>query len=246
MTRLFYDLAQIEATISHRALPNVGDTGLVHIAGTSPILLSASHATAHVRNGKLKFEEEFTAAFAAYLAQRLGCHALYPTHMLADDPNYDAHANYKTTLAKIVTENNIEIVLDLHGMIRRHKLGVAIGTINGKAFPDSDVDLITPFVHAGFHEVSATQRFDAFDWHRVVLNHPRFTGGIKQQTVTRFVSEALGCLAMQIELVSAIRIVYLGPNEEWKYHFFGDLVGISMALAGLEGLIKALQQHIRG
>ncbi len=245
MTRLFYDLTQIEAGIFHRVQPPPNIEPYVHLAGDIPILLSASHATSHMRKGKMKFEEEYTAAFAVYLARKLNCHAFYPIYAMSDDPNYDADAVYKVGLANIVRAHDVKVVLDLHGMISRHKLGVALGTINGKAFPQHKINLLAPFQSVGFHTVEPTARFDTFDWHRVVLNHPKFTGGVKQQTVTRFVTEQLGRWAIQIELASAIRIVYLGPeNKKWPFHYYGDLEGIATAIAGLEEFILRIKNGL--
>ena len=208
--------------------------------GSIPILLSAPHATEHTRNGSSKMEEEFTAAFVRWLSAETGAHAIYTTHQSPEDPNWDQQSRYKEAIAQLTTEHNIQLVLDLHGMTSRHKIGVALGTMNGQSYEGSLEMVQQPFLDHGFSEVALSQLSTLSDlsWRRLVINHPKFTGGLKSFTVTRFSAEILNIPAIQIEIASAARIVHRGPNEGWPFTYYGSPQGIEATLSALKILIQ--------
>lgn len=242
---LLDELSALEALVRYREPPEAGTTPFKSYVGFRPILLSAPHAAAHMRNGEEKMEEEFTAAFARYLAKRTGAHALFATHLSQEDPNWDVDSGYKRRLAALVDAHNIELVIDIHGMTNRHKIGVAIGTMQGQSVGVSSAELLRPFLEHNFIETPLTQLdlLTEQSWRPVVLNHPKFTGGLKSHTVTRFASQTLGIAAIQIELTSAARIVLRSPNRSWPYEYRGDPVGITSALDALTLLISRLAPH---
>lgn len=184
-------------------------------------------------------EEEFTAAMAQVVAKSTNCHALFNQWEILGDPNWDETSSYKNKLAQIVEEHQIEMVVDLHGMTNRHNLGIAIGTMNGRACPGFEPLLTQALTEANFHEV----KLDELDtlqqprWNRFIFDHPRFTGGIKSHTVTRFVVDELNIPAVQVELTSAGRMVYRGPHEGWPFHYFGTKEGVQATMQALETFV---------
>lgn len=184
-------------------------------------------------------EEEFTAGMAQLLAQRTNSHALFNRWEILEDPNWDQSSSYKNKLAQIVDAHQIELVIDLHGMTNRHNLGIAIGTINGRACPGFEPLLSQALIDARFHEVKLDElaTLERPRWDRFVFDHPRFTGGVKSHTVTRFTVEELNIPAVQIELTSAGRIVYRGPHLGWPFHYFGAKEGVQATVQALEHFI---------
>jgi len=79
-----------------------------------------------------------------------------------------------------------------------------------------------------------------------VTDHPRFTGGLVNQTVTRFASEKLGLQAVQIELASIVRVVYSQANDEWPYEYRGDPAAISSTIKALESLVRDAGNWTKG
>lgn len=235
-------LKQLESSIAYRTLPPAGYEPFNHIIGRHPILLSAPHATCHTRNGWKKMEEEFTYSFARCLAERAGCHALFNQWEIDEDPNWDQDSRYKNRLAAIVQKHNIKLVIDLHGMTNRHQIGVAIGTINGRSCPEHEPLLESAFVDSGFRSLHLSE-LDRFEqdsephWQRLVMNHPRFTGGVKSHTVTRFVVDELQVPAAQVEITSAARIVYRGPHDGWPFHYFGEKEAIRSTMQALQNFV---------
>jgi hypothetical protein len=138
---------------------------------------------------------------AHVLAEHTGAHALYAVRRIRPDPNYDDDCDYKRTLAKLLRDQPIRLVLDLHGARFDRAFGVALGTIDGQSCPDFEDGIIQAFVAQGF-EPDAPDFLD-----RLALNMPDYRGGVRQRTVTRFVWEQCRVNAVQVELNAHLRVV---------------------------------------
>lgn len=232
---LFAHLLGFERTLSYRSQPCAANIRCVD--GDLPVLLSAAHSCAHRRSGIMKMEEEFTAAMVWWLAQELGCSAIYLCGASDEDPNFQPQARYKDTLRALALRRRVRFVIDSHGMINRHGMGVALGTMHDRACSGSRVQ--RPFLHAGFKATDESELAQGKSacWRRVVLNHRRFTGGIRSHTVTRFVREQLGIPAVQIELASICRVIYSAPSDGWPHAYAGLPRAIAASLHGLRTLV---------
>jgi len=207
--------------------------------GTAPVLVSAPHACMHVRDGVSKMQEEFTGAIAFYLAQTCDCYAMVTCCSSSEDPNWVMQGEYKSALQSLVQQNNIRFLIDLHGMTNRHQIGVAIGTMDGQS---CDSETVVPcFTDAGFKLVTLNQKdSNTTDvWRRVVLNHPKFTGGLVNHTVTRFASQQLGIKAVQIELSSQARVVESQATSYWPHEYYGNPQAITASVGALQSLVES-------
>jgi len=221
--------------------------------GKLPVIVSAPHACMHLRNGEYKQPEEYTGAIAQYLANICDCHAIYTSYQTDEDPNWQTNSRYKKAIADIVDNYPIRLLIDLHGMTNRYYMGVAIGTMQGKACHADKV--VKHFTDTGFERIAANSlpsqkegspsrttqmnmHGDDKHWRNLVVDHPRFTGGLVNQTVTRFASEQLGLEAVQIELASIVRVVCSPANDEWPYEYRGDEAAIKCTLEALQGLVR--------
>jgi len=175
-------------------------------SGSVPVLISAPHACMHQRDGRNKMQEEYTAAIAFYLAEVCQCSAVATCYKIEEDPNWDMHSDYKAAIESLVFQNNIQFLIDLHGMTNRYNMGVAIGTMRGAS---CKADIVTPhFVKAGFNYSLHHQTTDSFQskgshqlkdsWRTLIVDHPKFTGGLVNATITRFASQQLNIRAVQI------------------------------------------------
>lgn len=220
--------------------------------GKLPVILSAPHACMHQRNGEYKQPEEYTGAIALYLANICDCHAIYTRYQSDEDPNWQTDGEYKNAIAEIAENNTINLLIDIHGMTNRYYMGAAIGTIRGKACQPATV--VSHFTQAGFNLVTAENlplqlqgpanreaqvNMHGSDkyWRNMVVDHPRFTGGVVNQTVTRYASEQLGLKAVQIELASIVRVVCSPANDEWPYEYRGDEAAINCTVNALQELV---------
>lgn len=103
------------------------------ITGSIPILISAPHSVRQIRNGKIKEKDAYTGPIAIELQKQTNCYCIYKTKNNNDDANYDIKDNkYKEEILKIITQNKIELLLDIHGASDIHGFGVDIATGEGK------------------------------------------------------------------------------------------------------------------
>jgi len=234
-------LVALETAVSYTTLAPDGEPSFTYQTGDLPILISAPHATAHLRRQRLKGEEEFTGALAQFLAEQTGIHALYSHYRSPGDPNWDRHSPYKRRLQEIVHSNKIRFVLDLHGMSNKYKIGLALGTMNGRSCPYHE-SLILQTVEKQYRPTSQTvaKKFPALRWDHFVLNHPRFTGGLANYTITRFVSQQLDVPALQIELCASARVVERRPLDKWPKPFRGQPEAIAQTVDLLQALVDAV------
>ena len=207
--------------------------------GRVPVLVSAPHACMHQREGVVKMQEEYTGALAYYLAEQCGCHAIATQFKTDEDPNWQTQSDYKNAIRQLASETEIRLLIDLHGMTNRYHMGVALGTIHGKSCDVNDV--LPHFIEAGFKETAADDLTPDHKnaWRRVVVDHPKFSGGVVNHTVTRFAAHDLAIASVQVELSSEVRVVMSAATDDWPYDYRGNPEAILATVSALESLVNA-------
>ena len=225
-------LVKLEAEVAYTEPPVDGQPAFRYLPGPTPILLSAPHGAIHTRNGRRKGEDEYTAGFARLVAELTGAHVIYAYRRSSTDPNWDPDAPYRKRLAKIVDEAGVRFVLDIHGAAAHRNFGIALGTIEGRSCPDHQEMIVWQFEDHGFRR--ANTHLD-----RLVVNHPRFTGGKRQDTITRFVSQNLRVPAAQFELNAHLRTVrrFVDTGDR---PFHGDMRRIRRAIDAFVAVVEAM------
>lgn len=96
----------------------------------SKIMISAPHSVKHIREWEILSQDLFTWWLALYLWKRLTLSVIYSTSYKIWDPNFDENkkSEYKQALAKYIKENNIKLLIDLHGCWSFRDFSVEIGT----------------------------------------------------------------------------------------------------------------------
>jgi hypothetical protein len=215
--------------------PLPGQTPFRYQPGARPVLISAPHGACHWRENYWKQQDGFTAALAHLLARLTNAHTLYTVRRIRPDPNYDDDCDYKRTLARLLRQHAIRLVIDLHGAWAERDFGLALGTIDGRSCPDYEPTVVASLQAQGF-SFEAAHPLD-----RLAYNPPRFKGGVRQWTVTRFVWEKCGVNAAQIELNSLLRAVRRragAPPEEAAYAV--EPIRQQRAITGLINIIMAI------
>ncbi|HEX3036386.1 MAG TPA: gamma-glutamylcyclotransferase family protein [Thermodesulfobacteriota bacterium] len=173
--------------------------GLIFLRGEIPILITAPHATRHVRMGIFKFQEEYTGALSIILHVLTGSHALY-THWASNtDPNYYDDAPFKRKLQKVVKKFGIKFVLDLHGTRRDWKEDIYPGIGDDREFLLGNSSYL--------HELEKSAKFN-----KLTLGGLNVFPASRQMTVTKFVARNLGIPAMQIEINERLRHPESNPS----------------------------------
>ena len=238
LNRLLKKLKALDAQFEYRN-PALDDTPwFKSVTGPLPVLVSAPHACMHRRNGIDKMQEEYTGALALYLAESCHCSAIAISHKISEDPNWDETSDYKTAVRSLVQENKIKFLIDLHGMSIKNNMGVAIGTIKGRACAAESV--VPHFIDSGFVcDEDASQPKQT--WRSLVIDHPKFTGGLVNQTLTRFASEKLDIQAVQVELSPEVRVVEYKATPDWPHDYYGDPSAIEATVTALQSLVMQYQ-----
>lgn len=120
---------------------NNSSTNYTFIIGEIPILLSAPHAVKQRRNGKIKSEDVNTGGITEYLCNTCKCYGIIRNYNELDDPNNDDFGlglAYKNEILRSIRENNVKLVLDIHGCNNSHGFDFCIGTNNKRNLNGQD------------------------------------------------------------------------------------------------------------
>lgn len=99
--------------------------------GKIPILISASHTMMQTReDGTLKLSEPYTKAIALYLNNYYDVYSIVKANDTGIDSNKDNYDNYNVEMRRVIKENNIKLVIDLHGASKNRDFDIEFGTLN--------------------------------------------------------------------------------------------------------------------
>lgn len=164
------------------------------IHGTIPIILSAPHAVKQTRNGKIKEAEGETGAIAQIIAKETGAYVIYKTYNNDDDANYDICNNlYKEELKQVITNNKIQLLLDLHGAKYESDFAIDIGTDYGKNIKNHKlIEILKDCLYKyGIDNVKENEKFRASTPH----------------TISKYISESTGISCIQLEIAGQYRYI---------------------------------------
>jgi len=172
---------EIIDSIGHKIIP--GDK-------KSKVMISVPHSVTSYREGKVKNREFFLGTLAFLIQQKTKCHLIYKTSNLNDDANYDEKSNYKEDLVKYVKDNNIEIVLDLHGLNSFRK-DIEFGTFYGKTIKNNYQIL------RSIYDILLDNRI-----YSISLDKDFWAGG---ETIAHTIAEQTKAIAIQFEISTTFR-----------------------------------------
>ena len=183
-------------------------------SGNKKILFIAGHATAHIREGKIKPADDGTGSIAIELNRLLNVPVMYTTFLSPSDPNFVDANEFKDSLAKILVKINPIFVIDLHGSDAFRPYDIDYGTMNGKSFLTRK-DILNNLKVALKNEGLINQSQDFF-------------AAAQNQTITKFVSNR-GFPCVQLEINSN----YISAKD-------GDLFGQKTAQL-LQALLRFVE-----
>lgn len=151
--------------------------------GKIPVMVSAPHASKHLRNGVKMNNEILTGELAFHLYKKLGCHCIIKNKTSVYDPNYDKSNEYKEELLKYIKENNITFLIDLHGCLENNDFSIDIGT-GGVKLKHVIKDILPTYDIIGL-PITYNKKFKA----------------IKNDTITKYISRnCQDCICLQFEI----------------------------------------------
>ena len=198
---------------SYKEHPGEDSDGIHYIRGHIPVLVTAPHATAHVRMGKLKRQEFYTGALAVLLHSLTGCHALYTGRLSSLDPNYTDESPFKAKLSEIAGRCGLEFQIDIHGTGSERPRDVFPGVGMNSEFLNGRSESLFELSQAAQSNGISLGSTDVFP-------------AARQMTVTRFSATRLGVPSMQLEINRDLRRPEIAPADFVKLvNFLKEFIG---------------------
>ena len=99
--------------------------------GNIPILFTAPHTMKQIKeDGTVKLSEPYTKAIALYLNKHFNVNCMIKINDTGLDANRDNRDVFKIELLRFIKENNIKLVIDLHGSAKTREFDIEFGTLN--------------------------------------------------------------------------------------------------------------------
>ena len=101
------------------------------LKGIVPIFFSAPHTMQQNRDdGTLKLNEPYTKAISMFLNEHYNTYAIIKINDTGVDSNRDNYDEYNVIMRRLIKDNNIKLVFDIHGASKERKYDIEFGTLN--------------------------------------------------------------------------------------------------------------------
>ena len=123
--------------------------------GKIPILFTAPHTMMQVReDNSIKPSEPYTKAIALYLNKYFDVNSMIKIKDTGLDANKDNRDEFKIELLRFIRENNIKLVIDLHGSKKSRDFDIEFGTLNNLSADYSTIkELEVAFIENGVNNL---------------------------------------------------------------------------------------------
>lgn len=141
--------------------------------GSIPIILTAPHTMEQTRpDGTTKFPEPYTKAIAMYVADYLDCSYYIKLKDTGIDSNSSIPEEFKETLAQLIKENKIILLIDLHGAAREREFEAEFGTLEGKTLSEGKLSqLAQAFNNNGITKLAYNDPFKGGGITKYIYSH---------------------------------------------------------------------------
>ena len=131
------------------------------LKGSVPILFSAPHTMYQLHDdGTTKLKEPYTKAIALYLNKYYNTYAIVKNRDTGIDSNKDNYDEYNIEMRRLIKENNIKLVIDLHGASKDRNFDIEFGTLNNLSADFSTIkELEEAFTENGINNISHNDPF---------------------------------------------------------------------------------------
>lgn len=98
------------------------------LKGTNNILISSPHGVSQIRLGKYKSCEIGSLSTALFLKNNTNCFLIAKTKNNNDDANFDEVSLYKNSIRNLIKTNQINYIIDIHGLGSKRNCDINLGT----------------------------------------------------------------------------------------------------------------------
>ena len=129
--------------------------------GSIPILFTSVHSFKHLKeDGTIKLNEPYTKAIALYLNKYFNVNCMVKLHDTGLDSNRDNYDFFNVELLRFIKDNNIKLVIDLHGASLSKDFDVELGTMNNLSASFSTInEFKESFIENGITNVNINDPF---------------------------------------------------------------------------------------
>ncbi len=170
------------------------------LRGESGIILSAPHATNHIRLNKYKIFERYTAALSALMHSLTCSTSVYTNSVSISDPNYYDDCEYKKSLGRLCKETPHNFLLDIHGTGEERKFDIYPGIGKEKEFLLGRTGILDDFLTTAEKYGISCGSLGKFP-------------AARQQTVTKYAATKLSIPSMQVEINKKYRLPDKDPEK---------------------------------
>lgn len=200
------------------------------IEGSIPILLSAPHGAKHLRDGRWKGEDEYTASLALKLGELTEASVIYVKNKTEADSNYLPSTRYKDAIKELVARRGIRFLADIHGADIARDYKINVGIIDEEDMEKCSCPRYKPVIE---------ETIQPFQY--PLFNLDTFTAE-SLETVTSFARYVCGIEAAQFEINARYRIVERKPDSTRAVH--GDEPHFKAEEADVLKLVQCLKEMI--
>lgn len=139
------------------------DTNKTYILeiGNIPVILTAVHTMNQIcEDGSIKCSEPFTKAIVKYISKELNTSSFIKLIDTGVDSNSVVLDDFKEILLKTIKENNIKLLIDIHGAKEERDFDVEFGTLNNLSADFSTIkELEDAFRENGINNIEHNNPF---------------------------------------------------------------------------------------
>ena len=189
----------------------------------SKIMISAPHSVKHIREWEILPQDLLTWWLVLYLWKRLNLPVIYSTSYEVWDPNFDENkkSEYKQVLAKYIRENNIKLLIDLHGCRSFRDFSIELWT-----WWEWNFNLLGRLDILNTIEKSLNDSLKSYIQHtgKPVTKNTIFSAS-RETTVSAFISKECKIPSIQVEINKKLRDINSPQNISLLINSLENMVG---------------------
>ncbi|MDD2435555.1 MAG: hypothetical protein PHO63_04800 [Bacilli bacterium] len=97
--------------------------------GKTPVMLTAVHTVSQKKKDRIKPSEPYTSAICQYVGNTINCSFMIKSIDNGIDSNHKDEDDFKQLLKKTIKENNIKLLIDIHGASSKRDFDIEFGTL---------------------------------------------------------------------------------------------------------------------
>lgn len=111
-------------------------------------------------DGTIKVSEPYTKAISLYINKHFNTYSIVKNNDTGIDSNRNNYDKYNVEMRRLIRNNNIKLVIDLHGASKDRNFDIEFGTLNNLSADFSTIkELEESFTENGIYNISHNDPF---------------------------------------------------------------------------------------